>query len=69
MWPRSTSKSKRAAGDAPMDVKPDWDNWGKQICDVLERCGFVWNDSQFADVRVRKLRSDRPGADIVLEEM
>lgn len=54
-WRKSESQRIRDRwGLRPKDTKPDWDNLSKQLCDVLERAGFFTNDSQLADVRVRK---------------
>lgn len=44
-----------AAGWYPKDTKPDWDNLSKQICDVLQKCGFFINDSQIWNSHVRKV--------------
>jgi len=60
-WRKADSKKVRAAGKAWHDTKPDWDNMCKQLCDVLQSAGFYANDSQLADISVKKLRTDSPG--------
>lgn len=47
-------------------TKPDCDNLGKQLCDVLEKCGFFGNDAQIADLRVQKVWAPSPGVHVVL---
>lgn len=48
------------------DTKPDCDNLGKQMCDVLEKCGFFANDAQIADLRIQKVWALAPGVHVVL---
>jgi len=60
-------KNKRKA--RPKDTKPDFDNLCKQLCDVLQSMGFFVNDSQIADIHVRKVWTDSPGVQVFMEEM
>ena len=68
-WRKSESKKNIAMGSRWKDTKPDCDNLQKNICDVMERMGFYVNDSQLADVHVRKLWADSPGVDVSLREL
>lgn len=68
-WRKSDSRKQRQAGSRPKDTKPDWDNLGKQVSDVLEASGFFANDSQIAEVHLVKLFTDSPGIDVVLQEL
>ncbi len=64
------AKIKRGRGVSPWkDTRPDWDNLAKQICDVLEKCGFFVNDGQLADVHVQKVWGYSPGVSVVLSSI
>lgn len=61
-WPHTKGEAKKRLGlDLPMGVKPDLDNVAKGLTDSLVRCGFMANDSQVVDLRLRKWRSPNPG--------
>lgn len=68
-WRKSDSKRYREPGYRPMDTKPDLDNLAKQMCDVLQRCGFFRNDSQICDISIRKGRSDVVGVRVTVESV
>jgi Holliday junction resolvase RusA-like endonuclease len=70
-WPWRKSELKRniAKGSMPHDVKPDFDNCCKQLCDVMQSVGMFTNDSQLAEVRVKKFWTDQGGIDVWLEEL
>lgn len=53
-WRVAETKKRRAMGQIPKDTWPDWDNLGKQVCDVMEKLGFFRNDSQIASGTVNK---------------
>lgn len=53
-WLKGATARKRAFGRWPKDTKPDSDNCAKQLFDVLERRGFIADDSRLADSRVIK---------------
>lgn len=67
-WRLSEPKKNRTTAK-PKDTWPDWDNYAKQMCDVLQRAGFFRNDGQIADAHVRKLWTDSPGAQVFMEEI
>lgn len=66
---KSASKKKREHR-TPKSTKPDWDNLAKQVCDVLQRCGFYLNDSQIARAVVEKCWDDKApaGLHLAIEE-
>jgi len=66
-WRKSEPKKNRTRA-WPKDTKPDFDNLCKQFCDVLQSMGFFWNDSQIADVRIRKVWTDSPGVQVMIEQ-
>ena len=68
MW-RKSEPEKNICDPKPKDTKPDWDNLAKNICDVMESMGFYKNDSQLADVHVRKYWTDSPGVSVIIEEL
>ncbi len=67
-WRKSEPKKNRATAK-PKDTQPDHEQLSKQLCDVFEAMGFVTNDAQFADTRVRKFWSDSPGVQVFMEEI
>lgn len=48
---------------------PDGDNAWKAVADVLTELGWVYDDSQIAHHEARKVYSEEPGAEIVLERL
>lgn len=69
--PASWSKRRREEAirqEAPVAVKPDVDNFLKQVMDALEGVAFE-NDSRVCYVVVRKLYSDRPRLWIAVGEL
>lgn len=68
-WRKGESKKWLARGQRWKDTKPDWDNLAKQVGDVLERSGFMGNDSQIACAYVEKRWADSPGIDVTLREL
>lgn len=68
-WRKCDSAKRRRTGPHPCFVKPDFDNLCKQVCDVLQRMGFYANDSQLADVRIRKWWGDSPSLAMTLEQI
>ncbi len=66
-WRTGEAAWRKAYGTWPRDTGPDYDNLAKQMGDVLERSGFMVNDSRIADGRVIKLWGDVPGIRIELE--
>ena len=68
-WRKAETKAWIAHGHRGKDTKPDWDNLCKQVCDVMEKCGFFTNDSQLAWVEVYKVWTGRVGVAIEIEEI
>ena len=68
-WRSGTSQKARLAESAPKDTKPDIDNLMKQISDVLQATGFIVNDSQFADVTLKKIWTATPGVHVRIETL
>lgn len=69
-WRKSASKTAKAKGRAWKDTLPDFDNLCKQLCDVLQSCGFYGNDSQIAEATIRKWWGDEgPMLYVLLEEL
>lgn len=67
--PPSWSKKKRAAHLHRHHLqKPDLDNVTKGICDGLNRIGFA-DDSQIAEVSVKKVWGDRARTEVTVEEI
>ena len=67
-WLQKHSPRHRKSGLLPKDTKPDWDNLGKQISDVLAACGFYTNDSRLSDVRIRKRFGDTPYVQVTIDQ-
>lgn len=67
-WRVSEPKKRRQRARLK-DTKPDHEQLNKQLCDVFEHMGFVTNDAQFADVRIRKFWTDQVGTDVMMEEV
>lgn len=65
-WRNSDKKRQKAR---PKDTRPDCDNLCKQVCDVLQACGFYNDDAQLADVHIRKVWTDYEGVQVYLEQM
>ncbi len=51
---RKSEAKKNRLALIPKDTKPDIDNLKKQLCDVLQACGFFVNDAQIAEACGRK---------------
>jgi len=65
-WPKWKQKA-AINNEIRPDKKPDWDNVGKQICDVFN--GIFWrDDAQIVGAMVRKYYSDRPRWEIEIKE-
>jgi Holliday junction resolvase RusA-like endonuclease len=68
--PKSWPKWKKQAaldGEIRPAKKPDWDNIGKQICDVFN--GIFWNDdAQIVGAMVQKYYSDSPRWEIEIRQ-
>jgi Holliday junction resolvase RusA-like endonuclease len=60
-WPKATSKKQRARGTAWNFKQPDRDNLTKQVQDLLEKAGFVANDSRIVAGNVQKQYADFSG--------
>jgi Holliday junction resolvase RusA-like endonuclease len=65
-WLAGDGKRTRALGRIPHDTKPDWDNAGKTLADVLVTLRYLEQDSRIVDGRVRKWRGDSPGIRVQL---
>jgi Holliday junction resolvase RusA-like endonuclease len=69
--PASWSKTKTAlaiTGDLRPVTKPDADNIAKGIKDALK--GIIWrDDAQVVDLRVEKWYSDKPRAEVEIDEI
>lgn len=66
--PTSLSKAKRAAalsGTLRPISRPDWDNYGKIVCDALNGIVFA-DDAAITDCITRKRYSDQPRMEILL---
>lgn len=67
--PKSFSKLKVIAANSGAirpTTKPDWDNYGKLVCDAMN--GIFWkDDSQIVSAWVEKYYSDNPRIEIALE--
>ena len=46
--------------------KPDWDNYGKAVCDALNGVAY-YDDAQVVHGSVTKIYAEEPGIDIVIE--
>lgn len=68
-WRKGTSDKKKDAGIMWKDTKPDCDNLFKNLADTMQNCGFFVNDSQLAEVILRKSWGDTPGVEIQLEKL
>jgi Holliday junction resolvase RusA-like endonuclease len=62
----SQKKAEQAlAGIVLPNVKPDWDNISKSVCDSLKR--IVWeDDKQVVMGRVRKMYAERPRLEVAV---
>jgi len=65
-WRKSESKKRMALGSLPMDTRPDVDNLAKLCMDNMVKLGFMGDDGQVAELRVRKFWGDLPGIRVVL---
>jgi len=69
--PKSKSKKWQAAALAGVirpDKKPDWDNLGKNLCDVMNRV-FWEDDSQIVDGHVVKLYGAPARWEVEIEQL
>lgn len=69
--PKSESKKKKAAMEAGLirpKKKPDIDNCVKSILDALNKIAYD-DDGQIVELHAKKLYSDNPRAEIILEEI
>ena len=67
-WRKSEPKKNRH-GIKAKDTKPDLDNLEKQLVDVLERSGFIVNDSQIAEKRSVKSWGEQGFVSVIIETM
>lgn len=64
-WPRKKKMAAIAGGILP-EVKPDWDNVGKTVCDALN--GLAWrDDAQVVSALVSKRYAERPHVVVSIE--
>lgn len=66
--PKAHSKRRRLAREIK-PTKPDADNYGKAVCDALEKSGVIVNDSRIWSLTVRKWwtgSQDEPRVEVVL---
>lgn len=68
-WRKSEPKKNRSFRTRPKDTKPDLDNLVKQVCDVMESCGFIVNDSQIAEKNARKMWGEAPILTVRINEL
>jgi Holliday junction resolvase RusA-like endonuclease len=66
-WRKSESKKAQAGGMIAKSTKPDIDNLLKNLADTMQASCFFVNDSQLADVRIRKWWHRHPGIEVKLE--
>jgi Holliday junction resolvase RusA-like endonuclease len=66
-WRKSESKKAQAGGMLAKTTKPDIDNLFKNLADTMQASCFFVNDSQLADVRIRKWWHRHPGIEVKLE--
>jgi Holliday junction resolvase RusA-like endonuclease len=71
VWPfrKAESKRNKAKPLVPMDVKPDFDNLAKTLCDVLTKLRFWEDDANVTDGRVVKFWGANPGVYILAHEL
>lgn len=68
VYPHLKSASKKTREQRkPKDTKPDGENLAKQVCDVLERSGFLLNDAQVYDLRVLRFWDDQVPAGLYVK--
>jgi Holliday junction resolvase RusA-like endonuclease len=60
-WLKGDKAEVRSLGRVPLPQKPDGTNIGKTVEDVMAKLGYMVDDKQIVDVRVRKFRGDWPG--------
>jgi Holliday junction resolvase RusA-like endonuclease len=60
-WRASEPKKNRINGPVAISTRPDLDNIFKNFGDVLTSLKFWMDDSQIADLRLRKFWGDAPG--------
>lgn len=63
-WRKSETKKRRALGVIPCDVRPDLDNIIKLLGDTMTTLRFWEDDSQIADLRLKKQWGDWAGIKI-----
>lgn len=68
-WRKGDGAKVRAKGPQRMTVKPDGDNFGKGIQDLLSSLRFIEGDSGVTDKIVRKRRGDDVGIVILIREV
>jgi Holliday junction resolvase RusA-like endonuclease len=51
------------------DTKPDWDNLGKAVSDVLTTLQFWRDDAQISIALVTKTYDERAGVQVIIEEL
>ena len=65
-WRKSETKKRMKRGRCPNDNRPDCDNLGKMLCDVLTKLCFYKDDGQVADLHITKAWGDNVGVYVQL---
>jgi len=68
-WRSSETKRNKALGYLPCTTRPDCSNIVKGLEDCMTRLAFWNDDSQVADLRIRKGWGDKPGILITIERI
>jgi len=66
-WRKGDSKLKAQFRVVPIDTRPDAENIFKACGDQMTVLGFWKDDSQIAELTVRKFRSDTPGLHLKIQ--
>ena len=65
-WRKSDPKRVRKLGAIPYTSRPDLDNLTKMLGDTITRLGWWLDDSQVAELEIRKALGDSPGIGIAI---
>lgn len=68
-WRKKVTKKQMERLYIPKDTAPDIDNLTKQLCDVLQKCGFYMNDGQVASLAARKVWCNESSVVVNLREL
>lgn len=68
-WRKAEPKRRIALGRVWCDVKPDADNFVKQLQDSLVTCRIIDRDEKVVDLTVRKFFGDQVGIRIIVEAL